>query len=333
MQDSSDTSPDEPSAPADRLADLGGRLRTARKNQELSLENIAAELRIEATVLDALEEGRFSQLGAPVFVRGYIKQYGRALGLDVAELLKSLESEMHAQEVEIRPRQTIHLRDERQITHWIVAALIVALVVVLLFVWWVSPLDTFSSVPSSSAPSSSVTVSEPPEAIYEPLPDTTLDDPIVERVAERPGDALVQQRPGAGLARSLAGDGAGTGPPPVAAGPEVGTASDFAAEPLEATGTGEADSTLALENGPLEPLRLEFREDSWTEITDARDQQLYYDLGRQGASAVVYGEPPFNVFLGNADGVRLTLGDEAVTIPPVSRRGNLANFVVHATSD
>ena len=50
--------------------DPGQILREAREAREISLEEISAELRIESHLLAALEEGRYDELGAPVFARG-----------------------------------------------------------------------------------------------------------------------------------------------------------------------------------------------------------------------------------------------------------------------
>jgi cytoskeletal protein RodZ len=50
---------------------LGQALRNARLEHDLTLEQLATELRIEAKHLNALEEDRFEQIGVPVFVKGY----------------------------------------------------------------------------------------------------------------------------------------------------------------------------------------------------------------------------------------------------------------------
>jgi cytoskeleton protein RodZ len=65
----------------------GGRLRQAREAQGLQLEEVANELRVSAGALAALEDNRFEALGAAVFAKGYLKQYGARLGLDSRELL------------------------------------------------------------------------------------------------------------------------------------------------------------------------------------------------------------------------------------------------------
>jgi len=60
---------------------LGERLRSARKAHALTLQQAAFTLRLEESVLRALEDERFEVLGAAVFVRGHLKAYAKLLGL------------------------------------------------------------------------------------------------------------------------------------------------------------------------------------------------------------------------------------------------------------
>ena len=66
---------------------LGERLRSARKARALTLEQAAFAIRLEASVLRALEDERYAVLGAAVFVRGHLKAYARLLGLSEEAIL------------------------------------------------------------------------------------------------------------------------------------------------------------------------------------------------------------------------------------------------------
>ncbi|MBT8493554.1 MAG: helix-turn-helix domain-containing protein [Deltaproteobacteria bacterium] len=66
---------------SDRVV-FGTSLRERREERELSLENIATTTRIPMRSLEALEHGRFSELPADVFVRGFLRSYARCVGLD-----------------------------------------------------------------------------------------------------------------------------------------------------------------------------------------------------------------------------------------------------------
>jgi cytoskeleton protein RodZ len=60
---------------------LGDRLRSARRARAMSIDQAARALHLEEAILQALEDERFAELGAPVFVRGHLRSYARLLGL------------------------------------------------------------------------------------------------------------------------------------------------------------------------------------------------------------------------------------------------------------
>jgi cytoskeleton protein RodZ len=77
---------DSATAPETPLS-LGDRLRSGRRARALSLEQAAQALHLEESLLAALEEERFAAVGAPVFVRGHLRNYARLLGIDEDAIL------------------------------------------------------------------------------------------------------------------------------------------------------------------------------------------------------------------------------------------------------
>ena len=69
----------------EKLEELGSRLRQFRTEQYIPLEEVAAQTRIQARLLNAIEEGNLDQLPEPVYIKGFIKRYAEALGLNGAE--------------------------------------------------------------------------------------------------------------------------------------------------------------------------------------------------------------------------------------------------------
>jgi cytoskeleton protein RodZ len=84
-----------PSAPApsiDRPADgdpasFGIWLRRQREAREVGLREIAERTKISLRYLEALEENRFTLLPAPVFARGFLREYARYVGLNPDEVV------------------------------------------------------------------------------------------------------------------------------------------------------------------------------------------------------------------------------------------------------
>ena len=66
---------------------LGGWLRTQREARGVSLRDIADASKISLRHLQALEADRFDTLPAPVFVRGFLREYARVVGLDPDEVV------------------------------------------------------------------------------------------------------------------------------------------------------------------------------------------------------------------------------------------------------
>jgi len=64
---------------------LGQRFRVAREARGMSLSDVAERIRIRSVYLAAIEEENWSIIGAPVYVRGFLRTYARFLGLDPEE--------------------------------------------------------------------------------------------------------------------------------------------------------------------------------------------------------------------------------------------------------
>jgi cytoskeletal protein RodZ len=62
--------------------EIGASLREARERQGLSLEEVEAATRIRERYLEALEQERFDVLPGNAYVRAFLREYGRFLGLD-----------------------------------------------------------------------------------------------------------------------------------------------------------------------------------------------------------------------------------------------------------
>lgn len=65
---------------------LGAFLQEEREKKGLSLEDMEAKTRLRPHVLAAIEAEKWDTLPQPVFVRGFIRSYGKALGLDKAKV-------------------------------------------------------------------------------------------------------------------------------------------------------------------------------------------------------------------------------------------------------
>lgn len=79
---------------AERTRAMVQRLRETRTKRGLSLPDVEQVTRINRTYLQAIEDGRFEELPAPVYARGFVRSYARHLGLDPEEAVAAVPSDL-----------------------------------------------------------------------------------------------------------------------------------------------------------------------------------------------------------------------------------------------
>src|SRR5580692_4978326 len=70
-------------ASADTLRTFGETLQSARLNRGRSLDDLASALKIHRRHLEAIEAGNLSALPQGPYVTAFVREYARALGLEV----------------------------------------------------------------------------------------------------------------------------------------------------------------------------------------------------------------------------------------------------------
>jgi cytoskeleton protein RodZ len=76
---------------------VGERLRAAREEKGMRLEDIAAQTRIPQRHLESLETASWDRLPAPTYTIGFAKSYASSVGLDRVEIGEQLRVEMGGQ--------------------------------------------------------------------------------------------------------------------------------------------------------------------------------------------------------------------------------------------
>ncbi|MDI3317297.1 MAG: DUF4115 domain-containing protein [Bacillota bacterium] len=76
------------------MESVGTILRQRREELGLSLEEVQARTKIRSRYLDALERGDYGLLPGEVYVRGFLRAYGEAMGLDPQMLLERYQREV-----------------------------------------------------------------------------------------------------------------------------------------------------------------------------------------------------------------------------------------------
>lgn len=102
MQKMPDTDPNTHS----ELASFGEELRREREIRGISLKEIADATKISKRFLEAIERNDHKTLPAPVFTRGFVREYARYLGLNAEEMVNRYN---YAAAGDDRIEKTIHL--------------------------------------------------------------------------------------------------------------------------------------------------------------------------------------------------------------------------------
>jgi flagellar biosynthesis protein FlhG len=72
----------------------GAALKRVREMRGISLRQIAIESKVGIRYFQYIEEDRFSHLPAPVYLRGFLSEYSRVVGLDARQVVESYIARM-----------------------------------------------------------------------------------------------------------------------------------------------------------------------------------------------------------------------------------------------
>lgn len=114
------------------MFDLGSSLRDARERKRLTFADLEQVTKVRAKYLRALEEDDFQTLPGPTYVRGFLRVYAEALGLDGQLYVDEYNSRYASgdEDPQIRPRQVAPARPVRWVERNAVVLALVTIVVV-----------------------------------------------------------------------------------------------------------------------------------------------------------------------------------------------------------
>jgi cytoskeleton protein RodZ len=281
------------------LLSPGEQMRAARERAGWTAERLAGELCLPLHRLEALERDEHTSFGGAVFVRGYLRRAAVLLGIPPQELLEAFESCCGGPKpAEILPGLAPGQPPRKGAPGWLGPfAGTAAVAVVIASTWWLlAPSDDRVPKARSSAPPSATLEFVAPEPAQPASSVEVASLPVeVEAIAPLP-----------------AGEDA-VPPEAVADLPELDA-------PRSAPDVVAAAESILPPPGTVE-LRFEFSADCWLEVMDAEERRLAYRLHQAGDVVRLRGTAPVSLFLGNAEGVLLTVDGESVPLRPARRDG------------
>jgi cytoskeleton protein RodZ len=294
--------PDEPELPppAQGPSGPGALLRQARERAGLSVEEVSGQLKLARNTLEALERDDFKTLSEAVYVRGYYRKIAKLLPVSEGELLAAYEALSRPKSALLPQRIPLaggvaagSTRNSKGQGIGVFVAIVVVVLVGFLMV----------------------------------------DEKPTKRIAENPAPATT--------ATPEAPAPAPTATPEPAMAPEPVIVTPEKAPPVASTAPGPVIVPPAAVVPMLKPpapapmlpsatqLTLEFAESSFVRVEDGRNKTLAIGLVRAGEKQVLDGQPPYTVFLGNAQNGKVYYNGQPVDFSAhINRQNDTALFTV-----
>lgn len=139
----SDNQYNEPQNTIGAAAELGEKLRLAREKRGFSIGEVAERLKLPARQIEGLESGNYEGLPELVFVRGFLRTYGRFLELDEKEVAMYLDRIMPQERtnvyaVERQKTQSLNYQQtevRKSFPKWILGVLALAAIAGGVYAW------------------------------------------------------------------------------------------------------------------------------------------------------------------------------------------------------
>jgi len=319
----------------------GDRLKTARIEQGLSIEDVVTRMHLSIGILKAIEDNNFDEVTAPIFVKGYLRAYARIVSLDEDEIIQQYLDYYSDEDPPISSTSTLapEISSDDARVKWTTYLVIVGLLGLLAIWWWnqyqiktdVVSLDAEQTDSMHQPEVASDTVVN--ETVTEPGPDTSsateevvvlsmpVDEPEVAEVtitAETPEKVTLQQ------AEAEAEEVV----------QEEIVQQDLVQQDLVQQEPGARELDVLSEEisriSPLgsEQLKIIIHADTWVDIEDASGHRLVRELLRADQELNLTGMAPFAVFLGNGHGVELIYDNETIDITNRIRANNTARLKI-----
>ena len=177
---------------------VGERLRAAREEKGLSLEDIAAQTRIPRRHLESIENAEWDKLPAPTYTIGFARSYASSVGLDRAEVADQLRTEIGGSRPQtmLSPEVFEPADPARTMPKSLVFGAIAAVLVLILVMTWLNkrslePDETTTNAPATAAPAATQPNAPPPAATPAQGPVTlTATEAVWLQVSEKGGATL-----------------------------------------------------------------------------------------------------------------------------------------------
>lgn len=304
------------SAANESSASVGALLRFAREKAGLSVGDVASRLRMGVKQVRALEDGDYSALPQGTFLRGFVRNFAKEVGVKPEQALGLLEETHHAaaalsasaivmpsqQNISVPPPGGELATPRARV---LIAFAIACLLLTVVWWWWeyVRPYRADGGRPKdvSGERAVSVPIAVPVPVVSAVLPETA--NPQSNKLVQ-PRDTQIDVN---------SSDSAQQVVSTIA--PNVVATTTSPPQLTDAT-PAPRRAVLAAGNGLL---GLTFSDKSWVEVVDGTGKTILDRTFKGGEAEEVIGRPPFTVVIGNAQATRMAFNGKEVDLAPHTR--------------
>ena len=271
---------------------LGKELAKIRLEKKLSIKEIAREIRIEPSVIKKIEKNDFESIGAPVFVKGYLRQYASFIEMDADEVLEKYN--------QLNPKEDASpiINDSvQQLSKFIVTPKIIIFsissIAISMILWF---LFSYFTEQDKGFESNIITNNIELDLNQEP-------SNVTEAVAIEP--ELIESQD---LTENIT-----------------------VIENQEPSNVTEAVAieSVVVEERPSIVLTMNYRGLCWAEVYDSDGNQIFYGFGDADNDVNVTGVGPLDVTLGAADElISIQVNEQDYSIIDPVRRGEVLRFQI-----
>lgn len=278
-------------------------LSNERVKRGLSLQEVADRLKLSRKQLEAIENDEYDKLPGPAFARGFVRNYAKLLGLDVALLNASLDAHLPMPPVnppvaDTAPAAPAPAASSRSpaVNPTLIKGALALLVLLLAAGVGYRLLTQGASTPATPPLATPAVESALPQAALNPEPASSA-APVsaAPSVDSKPAEL----KPEPAKLEALA----------------VAPVKPAEVKPAEAkpTSTDTSTAQAAVSDTGAGELVLNAREKAWVSVIDAKGKKLLYGQ-ISGEKRLGGGAPPYKLIIGNAPQVELNYKGQAVPL-------------------
>ena len=304
---------------------FGARLKAGREEKNLAVADVAAKLKLTGRQVEALEAEDMSHLPSEVFVRGFVRNYARLVGVDADSLIAPVDVQAAVAGTITAPSAGVTFASYG-IRRWVVFPMIALglflFLVAMLYHWLrqgedtlvvADPVTTSQPLPATPVPSPAATPSESQTLQLSPRPEMVPDGAPAAPQPTPPAQAPQPAAKPTGSADSASAP-LSAAPAKPAAPPPLASIPPGLPSPAVATAPVLDKSMPSKPAGP-HSLRFEPALDAWIQVVDGKGNR-FSKLVRAGTMESFSGEPPFRLVVGEAARVRMSYDGHVIDLAP-----------------